>query len=69
MKSHTDNRSDLSVLLDLFPQIVLIAGLIVFYLAPYNLIRGDVDSVWEFGAALIGCGFWIWGAATIANAL
>jgi len=63
-----DKRSQLSVMLDLTPYVLLILGLVVFYLAPYNLLRGNADSVWTFAAGLLGCGFWIYAAAILASA-
>jgi hypothetical protein len=65
----TDSRTKVSTLLDVAPYAVMIGVLIVFYLAPYNLLRGESDSLWEFAAALLGCGFWIACTAALAGTL
>ncbi len=65
----TDTRTKVSTALDLAPYAILIGGLIVFYLAPYNLLNGKVDSLWEFAAALLGVGFWITAVAALVGTL
>lgn len=65
----TDTRTKVSTALDLAPYALLIGGLIVFYLAPYNLLRGEADSLREFGAALLGVGFWVTCVAALVGTL
>lgn len=65
----TEEPSDLYILVKLAPAAFVIGGLIVFYLAPYNLLNGKVDSLWEFAAALLGVGFWVTCVAALVGTL
>lgn len=44
--------------IDLLVVTIMVLSMVVAVLAPYNLIRGDADTWWEYLAGVVGLSFW-----------